>query len=115
MPKLALKQARMKAGLQKIDVPRFWSPTTSGMRQLVAEGARVRLRAKSEILYASPEFTWVLFGRQKYGQEGKWTAHSEPRYLFRRLVEQTKPGYSDVLGGRYGTDSLLAECRGILD
>ena len=113
--KLALKQARMKAGLQKIDVPVFWSPTTSGMRQLVAEGARVRLRAKSEILYASPEFTWVLLGRQKYGQEGKWTAHSEPRYLFRRLVEQTMPGYLDVLGCRYGTDNLLAESRNILD
>ena len=92
-----------------------WSPTTPGMRQLVAEGVCVRLRAKSEVLYASPEFTWVLLGRQKYGQEGKWSAHSEPRYAFRRLVERTMLGYLDVLGCRYGTDNLLAECRNILD
>ena len=113
--KLALSQARKKAGLQKIDVPRFWSPTTSGMRKLTAEGAGVRLRAKGEVLYASPEFTWVLLGRQKYGQEGKWSAHSEPRYAFRRLVERTMPGYYDVLGGRYFVDNLLAECQNILD
>ena len=113
--RIALAQAKIKAGLQKIDVPHFWSPTTSGMKRLTAEGPRVRLRYKSEELFASPEFTWVLFGHQKYGREGKWSAHSEPRFAFRRLVERTMPGYFDVLGARYSTDNLLAECRNILD
>jgi len=113
--RLALGQARRRAGMQQIDVPRFWAPTTSGLRQVTAGGAVIRLRAKSEVLHASPEFTWALLGHQKYGSEGKWSANKEPRYAFRLLVERTMPGYFDVLGCRYGVDNLLAECRCILD
>jgi hypothetical protein len=65
--RLALNQARRKAGLHKIDVPRFWSPTTSGLVKLVGDGSNRRLAAKSEVLYASVEFSWALFGRGKFG------------------------------------------------
>ena len=113
--RLALNQARRKAGLHKIDVPRFWSPTTSGLVKLVGDGSNRRLAAKSEVLYASSEFSWALFGRGKFGQEGRWSPQNEPRYAFRCLVERTMPGYFDLFGGRYGVDNLLAECRNIVD
>ena len=35
--------------------------------------------------------------------------------FFYKVVEKSMPGYFDVLGGRYGVDTLLAECRNILD
>ena len=72
--RLALHGARTRAGLQKLDVPRFWTPTIVGLKQLMPEGHTVRLRAKSEVLYASPEFCWALFGKGSIGKEGKWTA-----------------------------------------
>ena len=113
--RLALHAARVRAGLQKLDVPRFWAPSITGLKQLMPEGHTVRLRAKSEVLYASPDFCWVLFGKGSHGKEGKWTAENEPRYAFRRLVERLMPGYFDALSGRYGVDNLLAECHQILD
>ena len=76
---------------------------------------RGRLRDKSEVLYASPEFTWVLFGRRAFGREGEWTPTREPRFMFRQLIERTMPGYFDVLGHRYGVDNLLAEFHQHLD
>jgi hypothetical protein len=79
------------------------------------EGQPVRLRGKCEVLYASPEFCWALFGKGAYGKEGKWALENEPRFAFRRLVEKLMPGYFDVLSCRYGVDNLLAECHHILD
>ena len=113
--RIALSQARCRAGLQKLDVPNFWNPINSGLRHLTQEGTNIRLRGKSEVLYASPDFAWVLLGRQKFSKEGKWTAGNEPRYAFRCLVDRLMPGYFDLLGGRYGIDNLLTECRSILD
>jgi hypothetical protein len=113
--RLALHAARARAGLQKLEVPRFWSPSTTGLKQLTPEGPTLRLRAMSEVLYASPEFCWALFGKGSYGKEGKWTCENEPRYAFRRLVEKLMPGYFDVLSCRYGVDNLLVECHQILD
>ena len=113
--RLALNQARRRAGLLKLDVPRFWSPTTAGLRELKADGSNCRIRTKSEVLYASVDFSWVLFGSGKFGHEGKWSLQNEPRYAFRCLVERTMPNYFDLFGGRYGVDNLFAECRNILD
>ena len=103
--RLALHAARARAGLQKLDVPRFWAPSITGLKQLMPEGHTVLLRAKSEVLYASPDFCWVLLGKGSHGKEGKWTAENEPRYAFRRLVERLMPGYFDALSGRYGIKS----------
>jgi len=113
--RLAPHAARTRANLQKQEVPRFWSPSITGLKQLTPDGHTLRLRAKSEVLYASPEFCWALFGKGSYGKEGKWTVENEPRYAFRRLVEKLMPGYFDVLSCRYGVDNLLAECHHILD
>ena len=113
--RLSLCQARRRSGLQNIPVPRFWSPTDTGLRTLTHDGSNIRLVSKTEVLYASVDFSWVLFGRQKFNQEGKWNLHNEPRWAFKHLVERTMPGYFDVLGTRYGVDNLLAECRNILD
>ena len=114
--RLALRQAKMKAGLQRIDVPRFWSATTAGLQQLSGQGGRCRLQGKSETLWASPDFCWELFGEPKQsGKENMWEARYEPRFAFYKVVEKSMPGYFDVLGGRYGVDTLLAECRNILD
>jgi hypothetical protein len=113
--RLALHAARGRAGLQKLEVPRFWSPSITGLRQLTPEKHTLRLRAKSEVLYASPEFCWALFGKGSYGKEGKWTVENEPRYAFRRLVEKLMPGYFDLMSCRYGVDNLFAEFNHILD
>ena len=114
--RLALEQARRKAGTYKIDVPRFWSPTTAGLQQMDGPGALMRLRAKVEILWASSDFSWVLFGPPKEkGKEHMWDARYEPRYAFDKLLRKTMPGYPHVLSGRYGVDSLLAESYNILD
>ena len=81
--RLALRQARVKAGMQRIDVPRLWSATTAGLQQLVGQVGRVRLQAKSEMLWASAEFCWELFGPPKQnGKEHMWDARYEPRYVF---------------------------------
>ena len=102
--------------MQRIDVPRFWSLTTAGLQQLSGQGGRCRLQAKCEILYASCDFCWELFGApKKNGKEHMWEARYEPRYAFYKVVEKSMPGYFDVLGGRYGVDTLLAESRNILD
>jgi hypothetical protein len=50
--RIALNQARRRAGLQKIDVPRFWSPTTSGLVKLVGDGSNRRHAAKSEVKFS---------------------------------------------------------------
>ena len=100
-------------------VPVFWQPTVAGVRRLTPCGgtgtASRRLRDKQEVLYASPEFAWVLFGRRTYGKEEYWTPAREPRYMFRKLIERTMPGYFDVLGYKYGVDNLLAEFHQHLD
>ena len=95
----------------------FWAPTESGVRRLTPSGVTPRrLRGKSEVLFASPAFAWVLFGRRNFGGgEGEWTPAREPRWLFRKLIERTMPGYFDVLGARYSVDNLLAEYQQHLD
>ena len=114
--RLALAHAKRKAGMQRIDVPRLWSPTTAGLQQLDGQNGVLRLRAKSEILWASCDFCWELFGPPKAkGKERVWDARYEPRYAFYKLVEKTMPGYFHVLGCRYGLDTLFSECRNILD
>ena len=113
-----MKQARRKVGMQLHEVPRFWKPTVvqlANLRPGGPHGGSRRLRAKEEQLYCSAEFSWVLFGKQDYGSEGKWCLGNEPRYAFRMLVERLMPGYFDVLGARYSVDNLLAECHCILD
>ena len=40
---------------------------------------------------------------------------SRGMFFFYKVVEKSTPGYFDVLGGRYGVDTLLAESRNILD
>ena len=105
--------AKRKMGLVRIDVPRFWTPTTTALMDLTPP-ARLgkRLRAKTEVHWASPEFSWALFGRP--GRSGH-TAADDPPYALRRLIERTMPGYFNVLGARYGVPALLAESLGIMD
>ena len=117
--KLAVAQAKSKAGMQQIEVPRLWSATTAGLQQLQGQSQVIqglRLRAKSEILYASSDFCWEMFGPPKpKGKENRWDARYEPRYAFHKLVDRTMPGYFHVLGSRYGIDFLLAQHCNILD
>ena len=101
--------------MQTIAVPPFWPPSTQGLKLLTPSGPGIRLRAKAEVLYASPSFSFIVLQCQKVGREGKWSASCEPRYAFRRLVERTMPGYFDMFSCRYGVDNLLTECRQILD
>ena len=103
----ASNAARRKLGLTSLAIPRFWNPTTSGLINLACP-AGTRLRAKQVPVYASPEFTWVLFGR-------KQRLDDNPKIAFANLVERLMPGYRSVLGVRYGVDNLLVECRQSLD
>ena len=99
--------ARRKKGLTALDVPRFWNPTTSGLINLSCPPG-TRLRAKEVPVYASPEFSWQLFGR-------KQRVGDDPKIAFGNLLERLMPGYRLVLGGRYGVDNLLVECRQSMD
>lgn len=105
--------AKRRMGLHRLEVPRFWNPTTVGLLDLTPP-PRVgkRLRAKTEGGWASPDFSWVLFGRA--GRAGH-TGPDDPPHALRRLIERTMPGYFDVLGARYGVPAMLAECMGIMD
>ena len=108
--RLALEQARRKAGTRKIDVPRFRSPTTVGLQQMDGPGALMRLRAKVEILWASSDFSWVLFGPPKEkGKEHMWDARYEPRYAFEKLLRKSNAW---LYGGAVRqVRSRLSPCR----
>ena len=99
--------ARRRTGLQCLPVPRFWLGATSGLLTVSASSG-LRLRGKQEVLWASPDFAWQLFGR-------KQAKHDCARHAFRKLVERLMPEYFTLFGARYGVEGLLAEARNILD
>ena len=105
--RLALAAARKRIGLQDLPVPRFWPPSTRGLRQ-VTDATRHRLRGKQEVLFASPDFCWVLFGRSQSKQD-------DPKHAFRKLVERLMPEYFAVFNARYGVDNLIVESFRVLD
>ena len=107
----AAKIAAQRTGLRHIDAPSFWPVTTVGMIDPLGGFLRHRLRGKSEILYASPEFCWVIFGRAPTALR----QYDCPRAKLRKLMEEVMPGYFDVLGSRYGLDALFSEAGNNLD
>lgn len=83
--------AKRHLAMQRLEVPCFWNPTTAGLRDLTLP-ARLgaRLRAKTQVHWASPGFYWVLFGRASR------TGHKhedDPSHALRILIERTMPGY----------------------
>ena len=88
-------------------VPRFWPPGTACLIQ-VSNVTPNRLRGKQEVLWASPDFAWMLFGKAQ-------TKADDPRHAFRTLVARLMPEYFAVLSARYGVEGLIVEARRVLD
>lgn len=61
--------------------------------------------------YASPSFSWELFGRQKQSQ----CRDPDAIHRFRRLIETSLPGYEAILGPRYPAAQLLASNQNYTD
>jgi hypothetical protein len=76
--------------------------------KVVSNTSSFRLRGKQEVLYASADFAWVLFGRSQHKMD-------DPRHAFRQLVARLMPEYFAVLNARYGIEGLIAESHRILD
>ena len=105
--RLAGHAARRRVGLRCMPVPRFWPATTLGLKQ-ISTATTMRLRGKQEVLWASPDFSWMLFGRAQHKQD-------DPRHSFCQLVDRLMPDYFAVLNARYGVEGLLAESHRVLD
>ena len=102
--------ARRRVGINRLDTPRFWPPSIVGLLRVSQVGQFTRASGKVEVLYASPDFAWALFGKDPRKPTG-----IDPRLAFRNLLDRLLPGYFDVLGARYSMDALFAESRQILD
>ena len=105
--RLASHAARRRVGLKCMPVPRFWPTTTQGLR-VVSSASAKRLNSKQEVLWASPDFAWMMFGREQQ-------KHDDARHSFRKLVDRLMPDYFVVLSARYDVEGLLAESHRVFD
>ena len=106
--RLAAEKAKRKAGCEPIAVPSFWTHKTAGLKNLSAVMPLSRLRAKTEILWASPDFAWACFGESI-------TKQDDPKWALRKLIDLLMPGYFELFGSRYGLPHLMAEGQNSLD
>ena len=106
--RLAAEKAKRKAGCEPIALPNFWTHKTAGFQNLSAVTQLTRLRAKTEMLWASPDFAWACFGESIKKQD-------DPKWALRKLIDLLMPGYFDLFGSRYGIPNLIAEAQNSLD
>ena len=106
--RLAADKAKQKAGFEAIALPNFWTHNTAGLKSLSTVLPHTRLRAKTEMLWASPDFAWVCFG-------GSTKKQDDPKWALRKLIDQLMPGYFELFGSRYGLPNLMAEAQNSLD
>ena len=106
--RLAAQKAKRKAGCEPIAVPSFWTHKTAGLKNLSAVLPLSRLRAKTEMLWASPDFAWACFGESIKKQD-------DPKWALRKLIDLLMPGYFELFGSRYGLPHLMAEAQNSLD
>ena len=105
----AVAQAKRKAGCETIALPNFWTHKTSGLKNLSnVLPIAMRLKAKTDVMWVSPDFCWACFG-------GSMKKQDDPKWALRKLIDRLMPGYFELLGSRYGMPSLLAEAHNSLD
>ena len=106
--RLAADKAKRKAGCELIVLPKLWTHMTVGLRGFSSVLPHSRLRAKTEMLWASPDFAWVCFG-------GSGKKEDDPKWALRKLIELLMPGYFDLFGSRFGIPALMAETQNSFD
>ena len=107
--RLAAEKAKRKAGCEPIALPNFWTHKTAGFQNLsTVSHLCTRLRAKTEMLWASPDFAWACFG-------GSIKKQDDPKWALRKLIDLLMPGYFELFGSRYGMPNLIAEAQNSLD
>ena len=104
-----MANAKRKAGCEPIALPNFWTHKTSGLKNLsTVLPIAMRPKAKTDVMWASPDFCWACFG-------GSMKKQDDPKWALRKLIDRLMPGYFELLGSRYGMPSLLAEAQNSLD
>ena len=106
--RLAADKAKRKAGCQPIALPNFWTHKTAGLKNLSAVLPLARQKAKTEMLWVSPDFAWACFGESIKKQD-------DPKWALRKLIDLLMPGYFDLFGSRYGLPHLMAEAQNSFD
>ena len=89
-------------------VPTFWTHSIQGLQDVSSKPWGCQLKGKKQMLWASADFSAVLFGKSP-------EKRSDPKWALRKLFDHLMPGYFHVLGGRYNIDALLAESSQVLD
>ena len=105
--RLAVAAAARKEGMKVCPVPDFWPTSTAGLEK-VSVPRTVAGGAVHNVMWASPDFAWTLFG-------GRPSKAADPSRELRKLIASLMPNYFDVLGARYGIEGLLAESHRVLD
>ena len=104
-----MANAKRKAGCEPIALPNFWTHKTSGLKNLsTVLPIAMRPKAKTDVVWASPDFAWACFG-------GSMKKQDDPKWALRKLIDRLMPGYFELLGSRYGMPSLPAEAQNSLD
>jgi len=104
--RLAVAGAARREGLKVLPVPDFWPTTTAGFMKVKVPSARGG--AFHEVMWASPDFAWMLFG-------GVQPKTGDPTHVLYKLIGNLMPRYFDLLGSRYGIEGLLAQSHRVLD
>ena len=89
--RVATEKAKKKAGCEPIEVPWFWTHKTAGLQTIstvLPHG--MRLKAKTDALWASPDFAWACFGASTKKQD-------DPKWALRQLFNVLMPGYLSCL------------------
>ena len=103
----AADKASRNAGCEPIALPDFWTHKTAGLKNLSTVLPIYRLRANTEVLWASPGFAWACFRES--------TKQDDPKWALRRLIGLLMPGVFELFGSRYGLPTLLAEAQNSMD
>ena len=106
--RLAAQKVKSACGSQPIAVPHFWTHRTVGLKSISTVLPMSRLRAKTEMFWASPDFAWVCCGESSKKQD-------DPKWALRKLIELLMPGYFDLFGSRFGIPALMAETQNSFD
>ena len=78
--RLAAQKVKSACGSQPIAVPHFWTHRTVGLKSISTVLPMSRLRAKTEMFWASPDFAWVCCGESSKKQD-------DPKWALRKLIE----------------------------
>ena len=77
----AAEKAKKKAGCEPIEVPWFWTHKTAGLQTIsTVLPVGMKLKGRTDALWASPDFAWACFGASTKKQD-------DPKWALRKLIE----------------------------